>query len=181
MDWLPWINLLIATSALVLSVRNWWRDRFVPVVNLRTFSVDRGGENLPDRVQIVVANRGHRPGELAGAGIQMTPEGKPTRTWMLLGPQLGEPVPIEAGRSVTVEGSWSDFVRSAAREGMVGPASVSAVEIHISGEKRFRVHPLDPDQRAELAATVSDLIAGRRKAWAPYPGPPIVQEPLLKR
>jgi hypothetical protein len=64
---------------------------------------------------------------------------------------------------------------------MVGRATVSAVEIHISGERRFQVHPLDADQRAELTAIVSDLIAGRRKAWAPYPGPPIVQEPLLKR
>lgn len=181
MDWLPWINLLIASSALGLSILNWWRDRFVPVVNLLTFSVDRGGENLPDRVQVIVTNRGHRPGELAGAGIQMTPEGKPTRTWMLLGPQLGHPVPIEAGRSATVEGSWSDFVRSAVREGIAGRSTVSAVEIHISGERRFQVHPLGADQRAELTAIVSDLIAGRRKAWAPHPGPPIVQEPLLKR
>jgi hypothetical protein len=50
MDWLPWISLLIASSALGLSIRNWWRDRFVPVVNLLTFGVDRGGETLPDRV-----------------------------------------------------------------------------------------------------------------------------------
>jgi hypothetical protein len=181
MDWLPWINFLIASAALGLSIRNWWRDRFAPVVNLITFGVDRGGENLPDRVQIVVTNRGHRPGELAGAGIQMTPEGKPTRTWLLLGPQLGQPIPIDAGRSATVEGSWSDFLRSAARERVLGPATVSAVEIHISGERRFQVHRLDADQRAELTGIVSDLIAGRSKPWAPHPGPPIVQEPLLRR
>lgn len=145
-----------------------------------THYMSAGGQDIPDRLRIAVTNRGYRPGELAGAGLQLTPEGKSTCTWMLHGPQLGEPKVIDAGRSVIVEGAWSDFVRSARRERVRGPATVAAVEIHISGHARFDVHRLDSEQRAELSALVSDLLDGRRSPWK-EPNIPVVQEPILDR